>query len=206
MKIFVDLDEVFSDFRGSACRVHGVDPKECDNILVDLAQWDIIYALRVLKNNQLFNHEDFWRPIHAEGVSFWENLDPLPWANDLRQFLDDTGYPWYILTAPCRGHEVYEGKLKWMWKFFGEDFRNFIITPHKYLFAGPDRLLVDDSETNIERWVEHPDSWPGKLTLSGGIGHLFATNPCVAEDHARQQPFEHFVSSFNNLMSSRGKI
>lgn len=205
MKIFVDLDEVFSDFRGSACRVHGVDPDECDTILVDLAEWHIIHALRVLKNNQLFNYEDFWRPIHAEGVSFWENLDPLPWANDLKEFLETTGYEWYILTAPCRGHAVYEGKLKWMWNFFGEQFRNFIITPHKHLFTGPDRLLVDDSEVNIEKWIiDHYES--GRPVFTGGIGHLFATNPCVAEDHARQQPFEHFVSSFNSLMSSRGKI
>jgi hypothetical protein len=55
-----------------------------------------------------------------------------------------------------------------MYRHFGPDFDRFALTPHKYLFAGPGVVLIDDKEENVNRFKIGPGGRP-----TGAAGILF---------------------------------
>ena len=90
-----------------------------------------------------------WRRIDEAGPRFWSGLSPTPWADELVSLARAAG-SCAIATSPSASPDSTAGKLRWMQQRFGKRFRDFVITPHKHLLAGPGRLLIDDSPKHID--------------------------------------------------------
>lgn len=140
MRILLDLDEVLCDFVGAACRVHGLpagfDPRSNGEYSLE-QQWGI-------------TSEQFWGPINAKGVEFWEGLEPKPWNDSLLKLVQDFTDDWAIVSNPMNSPYAAQGKLMWLQKHLGTQADRYCLTPHKYLLANPNSILIDDCEANIQ--------------------------------------------------------
>lgn len=147
--IFLDMDGVLCDFATAAYAVHG---KAFDPVTHPKGVWDFetIWGISA---------EQFWQRIDERGEDFWANLEPYPWAMNLARALGAIDQV-IIATSPSTHPGSYAGKRQWLIKMglheissmFGKD---------KWLMASSGRVLIDDSEKNIEKWRDY-----------GGIGIL----------------------------------
>lgn len=139
--IFLDMDGVIVDFMTSSLELHGGGhlletwpPGEKD-----------AHTLLGITRGQ------FWKKLDAAGAQFWSDLPPYPWTFDLLSLLRRIA-PVTILTSPSMSHDCPGGKILWMRKHLGKGFRDYLIGPSKHLLAHPDTLLVDDKESNVEKF------------------------------------------------------
>jgi 5'(3')-deoxyribonucleotidase len=150
MKIFLDLDDVLVDFRGAAAQLHNRQPPKPSELPT---VWDLpsVWGITV---------EQFWRPIHDAGEQFWLELQPLPWMVDLvdlcHRFVSREDL--YIVTSPSECPSSYVGKIKWIKRYFGDDFNQFFLTPHKEMLAQRDRILIDDRSINVHNFRQEGGS------------------------------------------------
>lgn len=152
MRILLDLDEVLCDFIGGACRAFNVDAEEINRRCINSPWGSLIPAIGQLKGFNL-TEEFFYAVIHQQGEKFWEELEPLPWFQQVIELADDYSDDWHIISAPSKYPTSYGGKVKWLKKYFGEDFDRFALTPHKSIFAKKGILLIDDRESNITDFI-----------------------------------------------------
>jgi 5'(3')-deoxyribonucleotidase len=148
VQVFWDVDGVICDFVRGSFALHGV------SIPYDDVQWDFDKQLGLTP-------EEFWKPL---GYDFWRNLPVLEHG---RRLLTETIVVVGInnvglLTSPCQTSGCVEGKLDWIKDHFPYMDRKVLIGAPKYLCAGPNKLLVDDNEGNIEAWRN-----------AGGVGILY---------------------------------
>lgn len=145
MIVLLDMDGVIADFVGGANKAHGYRED------LDWTKW-----------SAGLSSEEFWEPINACSPEFWRNLEPYPWTNLLTKSLMHHFNDVYICTSPA--HEpCSSAKVEWVREHLPEYYhRRFVITNHKHLLAGPDTILIDDSDHNIL-----------KFTRAGGHGVLF---------------------------------
>ncbi len=150
--IFIDLDGVLCDMVGSALRVHNRQ-----DVLETWVKgmYDIEDVLGIAKNH-------FWKVIDSHGYEFWSELEPYPWMDQLYRAALRITDNVILCTKPSKAHFSSGGKHQWILQNFGSQFRNYIITPHKHHCSAPGRVLIDDSEKNIEEWRHQ-----------GGTGILF---------------------------------
>ena len=155
-RIFLDMDGVIANFSDKAISaVSGCSLEEAAKISDRLVEHDFHGVLGITE-------DDFWRSIDAMGDQFWAELPPYPWMNELVATIDKFA-PWTILSAPSMHPSCAAGKMKWIYKHFGSNFRNFALAPRKWQFArSADQVLIDDKYSNITEWIQH-----------GGIGILF---------------------------------
>jgi len=147
--IYCDMDEVLVDFRGGAAKVIGGSFVDTEKKL----RWD--------KINQTKN--------------FWVNLDWMPGAKRLYQFL--AKYDTHILSAytdlnpPSR-----VGKMKWLDKNtkVKRANRHLVLRSQKQFYAttaGKPNVLIDDYDKNINEWE-----------AKGGIGiHHISIGKTISE-------------------------
>ena len=141
--LLVDMDGVLVDFVTAALRLH--DRLE---VLQDwpAGEWDMSEVMGI-------SGQEFWGPIAEAGADFWATLEPYPWCDDLFELVESTG-PWCILTSPSGDPFCAAGKITWLQRRFGRGFRRFLIGPPKWVCARPDQLLIDDNDTNVDRFRE----------------------------------------------------
>ncbi len=193
MVLLVDMDEVFSDFVGGACKVHGVDPEFVKRYRVTFKTWEIVTAIESYKNRGsdnkvVFTQKDFWAKILVYEYMFWKTLNPLPWAYELRAYLDGLDCEWYLVSSPFNSEDCHRGKIQWIHRFFGKRFDRFILTPYKHLLAKEGAVLIDDSPINCE-----------KFQNNGGLSYLYGSSP-LASFEAAQDPvgsLQQFIVSIN---------
>lgn len=95
--------------------------------------------------------DEFWAPINAMGPEFWSTIPPYEWVDELVGPLRKLeGF--HIATANSRHPNSAAGKVIAIKSLFGERFRDYVITPRKWLLGAPGRLLVDDNEENCEKF------------------------------------------------------
>lgn len=196
MILYVDMDEVFSDFIGGACHLHKVDKQKVHNHCREIKTWSISSAIegqlkikRTLKYTDVFTETDLWSPILANEFEFWSRLEPTPWANTLLSFLELCPYEWYLVSSPFNSEQCHQGKIRWIHRFFGPKFDRFLLTPYKHLLSQPGTLLIDDSPTNCE-----------KFRANGGLSYLFGSSP-LASVEANKDPVKDLVAGIFNLVS-----
>lgn len=135
MIVFVDMDGVVADFVGGAKLLienNGYKQiTDCTNYKIE--SW---YGLST---------KEFWRIIDGEKDWFWSELNRLDHAIDLINTAKMVGSV-YFLTSPSRSPYCFSGKKYWVDHHFPNLSGNLIIAKDKYLLAGKDRLLIDDSE------------------------------------------------------------
>jgi 5'(3')-deoxyribonucleotidase len=147
-RFYVDLDGVLVDWMGAASEVLGVNPKD----------WVPGKELHVSAG---ISKSEMWRRIDAVGADFWANLEPYPWAMDLWQAVSSVGEA-RICSTPSFHPSSAAGKVMWMHKFFGSDFRDYTLMKDKYVLANPRSVLIDDKDEHIQNF-----------NREGGVGILF---------------------------------
>jgi hypothetical protein len=149
--ILLDMDGVLTDFAAASCALFGVEPPGPDRAGVDLPELCGVSSGL------------FWKRIDDAGLAFWEHLPPTEHADALVALVRSRG-DLAICTSPARAPASAAGKVKWLQRRLGRNFRDFAITPMKHLLAAPGRALVDDT-------AKHVDAF----NAGGGVGVLFPT-------------------------------
>ena len=136
-RIYLDMDGVLSNFVAGAARLFGMSESE----LV----WEPGKGSSVHVPLGLSEEEELWSVVDAEGVAFWETMPLFPWTNQLWKTCTGIA-PTFIATSPSRNAVSAFGKVRWLQRWLGTGFRDYVITPRKEHLAKPGRVLIDDWE------------------------------------------------------------
>ena len=109
----------------------------------------------------------FWQPISDAGASFWANLSWMPDGEELWRYIKK--YRPNILSSPSQDPSSKIGKEAWLKIHLQNSYNKayFYNRANKKLFAGPNRILIDDMKQTIDEWNN-----------AGGVGifHTSAAN------------------------------
>ena len=136
---------------------------DMDGVLVDFERG--YYDLTSIPTKQYIKGDsNFWEPISKAGAEFWANLDWMPDGQELWRYIKK--YKPNILSAPSQDPSSKIGKEAWLKMNLQNSFKKayFYNRANKKLFAGPNRILIDDMKQTIDEWNE-----------AGGIG-IFHTS------------------------------
>ena len=169
-EIYLDLDGVCVDLFGAAVAAHGFDPQTV------LKEWASRYRGEFYPYRVLHMEKDpFWDRITQLGESFWAELEPFPWFEDLYDGLRQHGNVVFC-SSSNREPTCLSGKLRWLQERFGSKFQDYIFTYHKDRLAHSNAFLVDDYDVNIDRFrtrggngILFPQIW--------NSNHSVSTNP-----------------------------
>jgi 5'(3')-deoxyribonucleotidase len=159
--IFLDVDEVLANWIGSLLRLLKRDETEVLAHWGTLSPrpWDVVEVLGVSGNT-------VWRAVDEAGAQFWHDVEPFAYCHELFDLCRSTA-PTYLLTSPSKHPSSLAGKLAWMQRVFGRDFRDYLVGPAKHACARPDALLIDDSLANCSKFAAHG----GHAILFPGVGN-----------------------------------
>ena len=102
----------------------------------------------------------FWDPINKQGEKFWVNLEWMKDGKRLWSYIEEY-YP-VLLSSPSRnGYGSRKGKNSWVNRELPGVPLLLEYSSQKKKYAGPNCILIDDRDRNIEQWVS-----------AGGIGIL----------------------------------
>lgn len=172
---YVDMDEVLCDFIGGVCKLTHTTREELESIRTpgDRGIDDYINEL---------TGEDMWTSIGNKGESFWSELEPLPWFNDVKRMLTNN-WEWTIVTTPKYSlPESLSGKMKWIHRHVG-NYYDPIFSKDKSKLSRPGCFLLDDKPSNCENFA-HPELG-GKSVLfpnHGNKKHWLADNPLECKE------------------------
>lgn len=146
-RIFLDVDGVLADFASAAVRACGFP-----NLVP--SHWHFYEDMDLTA-------DEMWDRIHADPL-FWENLPEYDWYEELVDMcLEASGGNVTIVTHPADHPDSWAGKHLWL-KERAWTHEDVVMTSQKHLLGGPGRVLIDDSEENVQKWSD-----------AGGIGWLF---------------------------------
>lgn len=173
--ILLDMDGVLSNFLLGALNVLNkrLDKNFTEEEYVsDNGGWDIYDFYGV-------SRAYFWDAIESE-PDFWLNLEPLPWAKELYEWLCELGDV-TIVTSPSLDPDCARQKLEWLNKYLGITSGQVFIGGRKYLMAGQG-FLIDDSVDQIRKFEESggecvlvPGNW-NSVNLNFNIIHRYIKN------------------------------
>ncbi len=146
-KCFLDMDGVISDFVFGFFMAH-----QCDSVYRGNPKSLGIFDIEKIMGITL---EEFWAPIKRMGPNFWVNLPKTPEADEIvdvvcREFGPENVC---ILTNPSQGVGAEDGKREWIKKYYPQFSKRIIFGEAKEFLAGPDKLLIDDRDRNIDDFV-----------------------------------------------------
>ena len=147
--IFLDMDGVLCDFVSAALVANGSELKH-DQI----TEWDMAKILGK-------SPADFWQAMNRDG--FWFDLAPYPGLALFFAAMRSCGEV-YFCTSPAKHYGCASDKIAWLRKHLGDEATDgrFFICKDKDMLARPGRILVDDYDSNIDKW-----------NTAGGHGVLF---------------------------------
>ena len=173
--IFLDMDGVCCNFVKGTCAVLGFDYNEVLN------NWPLgTYDYSTVMN---IGPKEMWEKIDSRGKLFWRELQEYSWFEDLYDALKEIA-PVYFLTSPAWNPDCAEGKLHWLQDRFGEDFRDYVLTHHKFLLSKKRSILIDDSPAQCDKFtggdgraILFPQPWNGHVLPDGGdpVAHIVHT-------------------------------
>lgn len=189
LQVFIDLDGVLADFLTGACSRFGRKLDDLPTGVYDLSQ---LFGLP-------------WAEIDAvigRDHDFWRNLPSYPWTKSVMNLLREAqidgaiGHV-FVLSSPWQqSPECHKAKLEWCDAHLGVPTSDVILTPHKHLLAGPDRLLIDDLPSHCETWCR-----------SGGYAIIF---PCHHTTGRLQtfspNPFIHLALALAHITARHAEI
>lgn len=178
-RIFLDMDGTLVDFVGGVIELFGRNEHEV------LRDWPAgVYSIHEALG---LDEDAMWRRIYALGPDFWAELKPYPWTRELHHFCSRRASV-TILTKPSRDGSSAHGKISWLRRFFGDKFRDYVVTPRKPLLANGQRILVDDSDEECGKFrsagghsVLLPQPWNAGRTWDLVAGRVEAVRRQMAE-------------------------
>lgn len=162
---YLDMDGVLVDFVGGALAIHNMNIPHAD------VRWNFWQQCTETE-------DEFWSPM---GSDFWASLS---WTQEGKELLAGVkalfGLNVVILTAPCAVAGCAEGKLAWVERELPSFRRRIQIGAAKEMLAAPSKVLVDDSDANVDKFalaggatVLVPRPWNRlKEETSGGRFHV----------------------------------
>ena len=163
LRIFLDLDGVICYWLKSAA-------KTCN---VDIEDQKTRDALKNGKRLESFvgGDEKMWHMIDEEGDEWWENIEKLPWADDLIDLLKKHTKELSFLSSPSNSPLCYSGKAKWIIKNYPEMSKDVFLGCKKHRVANPNILLIDDTDKKVKQFRKyggHAFKWPCPLDIIEG--------------------------------------
>lgn len=166
--IFIDMDGVLADLVGPICELIGFDFEQYPKGVYGL---DGAFGIPLA---------ELWEKIHAKGSDFWADLPRMDGARGLVAACQAISQRVYVLSGPSESPESYHGKRRWMERHFPDVPLMLIPASHKYTLAGRRRLLIDDSDANVDDWrkadgwaITYPQRWNRLHYLNDPLGHVF---------------------------------
>jgi len=150
--IYLDMDGVIADFVKRYKELYNMEPKEAEK-------------------NKKFDH--FFNEFIE--TNQFATLDLMPGAMDGITFLRKLNVPTQILSSTAneaRYNAISKQKMIWL-QTHGITFNPLFVPgkKHKYKYAAPDKIIIDDTESVIEDWrkaggigILHKD-WPTTLAI-----------------------------------------
>lgn len=140
---YLDMDGVIASFVDGVYEVFSVkeDPyQKAEN-------WGNWYVQDILG----IPSETFYGRL---GYDFWASLPKTKEADEIVQCVVDTfgAKNVRICTTPITQGGCYSGKFDWILRHYPFLRRSLVTTKRKYELARPDRVLVDDSDVNIDEF------------------------------------------------------
>lgn len=141
LDILLDVDEVVAAWRKATLKLLKLDEGEVIKRWSTLnpRPWDLFEVIPV-------SSADVWRLINGIGSKFWEEIDPLPWANELVDLCISLAPTTFLTTAI--GNPSYSGKAAWLDRHFPSMPRLIIGNGCKSVCAHSRSLLIDDYPKN----------------------------------------------------------
>lgn len=149
--VYLDMDGVLVNFVQGA-----LDHFNSDHPFEDIT-WDF--------PKDVFGYPDAYDPAfwaHFANEEFWFNLKWTPEGQGLLKHTEEMVGQENIglLTTPMDIAGCIEGKRQWIKKHLPEYSKQLIVTPAKYLLAGPKKILVDDHDPNCSKFMKSPKGLP----------------------------------------------
>lgn len=148
MKVFLDLDGVLTDFTSGVHRAFNM-PYAYADYPYTKGLWDW-FAEAGLTWNQVDSvcNAGFWACLE------WM-FDGKGIYHEVRKYARLSDSSLNLLTTPMKNINSTVGKLTWIREQLGENRRKqaLITGADKKIFAGPDTLLIDDRNKNIEEFI-----------------------------------------------------
>ena len=180
--IYLDQDGPLAKFMEALLRVHGRE-----DVLADYpnGQWLMGHHLGIT-DTQLVD------AVEAEGVKFWSDLEPQPWAERLIALCeahDDVE----IATDANFGVWAASGKRIWLRDHFaGRYLATAHITSRKQRLAHKHAILIDDSDKNVKAFIDAGgeailwpmpwnNGWLGCATADDKLAHVESALARIAE-------------------------
>lgn len=108
--------------------------------------------------------------------NFWANLPKTKEADEIVSLVMENFKEVRVLTTSCLSWGSYGGKYEWISKHYPFLRRSIVTSAFKHELAKPDRLLIDDSDVNIEEFdaaggmtFKYPRAW-NSLYYSRNVG------------------------------------
>jgi len=143
--VFLDMDGVLCDFITPAIQVHERNPIDVLNAW-PRGEWDVCKILGL-------SVDQFWDRLRLS-YSFWSDLPKTDWAWRLIRLCDELfgRNKTLFATSPSQCPSSYRGKAEWLARKGINVPARAMFGSQKHLLAAPGRILVDDNDTNCERW------------------------------------------------------
>ncbi len=160
---FLDLDGVISFWEKSAAKT----------LDIDINDKEIREKIKNGKKLETFVGGDsvMWPKIDEEGTKWWRDMEILPWGMELYEKLKSKADHFSFLTSPSSNPICAAGKMEFLHKHFGEEFKDFLIGKNKHLCASSRSLLVDDNKGKVKKFRDfggHAFLWPNAFALLDG--------------------------------------
>ena len=96
-----------------------------------------------------------WKLVYKGGYDFWARMPWMDDGKDLWNYIKSKN-PTILSSPPRSGRAIAEkGKLYWVKKHLGSKVPAvFELSKDKYKLSGSGNILIDDSERNIEQWIQ----------------------------------------------------
>lgn len=152
MRVYLDIDGVLVSFLGSLHKSLGV-PYSYEDYPYERGKWNMLTDIKGFSGVPT----TFEQCNDCCTDVFWRNLE---WMHDGRDILTTVVKKFtyanevHLLTTPMPNFGSWTGKAQWVNKHipvFNE--RLIISTASKSLLAGPDTLLIDDRDKNVEEFI-----------------------------------------------------
>lgn len=132
-----DMDGVLANWCKHVCDTFGHDYDDT------IKNWNGGYEVA---DQFKISEAELWSRIDKIS-DWWETIPPYEWLPELLKIAKH--YPSYICSAPSRSPNCVSGKVKWLKQHTKFD-RNIVLTPHKWLLAKENTILIDDSDKKID--------------------------------------------------------